>query len=349
MSLNTLSQKLKNDRFSKFYVIYGEEDYLKKQAVDKITQKAVTACETFNLQRFDGVPEMQLLEDAVMNIPVMSEHKCVIIRDAEPKSFNADEWKKLQEILKNLPRECILIIYYDAARPSAKKDKRFASLLTLANKEGQVEEINGADDNELLQFIAKRAAENGCEINSVAARYLIDSCGDGMNNIGCELDKICALANGGKITKDIIDRLVVKPVTTNIYDLAKAVVNGRTDLAMKILDELFYIKEEPIVILSALSGKFCDLYRAKAALSAGKQQADVMKDFGYKIKWPVQYAYNDARNINIDFLAKALEILMSADRELKSTSAQPRVVFEKTLIELDRARRSIGGNRYGSY
>lgn len=349
MSLDTLSQKLKNDSFTKFYVIYGEEDYLKKKAVDKITKKAVTACETFNLQRFDGVPDMQILEDAVMNIPVMSEHKCVIIRDAEPKNFNTDEWKKMQEIIKNLPRECILIFYYDAARPAAKKDKRFASLLTLANKEGRVEEINAPQDNDLLQFVAKRAAENGCQIDSVTARYFIDSCGGGMNNLGCELDKICGLANGGKITKEQIDKLAVKPVTSNIYDLAKAVINGRTDKAMTILDELFYMKEEPIAILSALSGKFCDLFRAKAALLSGRQQADVMKDFHYSSPYQVKYAINDARNINIDFLAKALEIMMEADRELKSTSAQPRVVFEKTIIELDRSRKSTGGNRYGSY
>lgn len=348
MSLYTLKQKLKNNQFSKFYVIYGEEDYLKKQACEMIAKKAVTAFETFNLQRFDGVPDMQILEDAVMNIPVMSERKCVIIRDADPKSYDGDQWKKLQTVIKSLPPECILIIYFDAVKPT-KKDKRFTSLVTLANKEGDAEELNAPQDSDLLTFVSKRASANGCEIDSVAARYLIDACGEGMNNLGSELDKICGYANGGKITKEQIDNLVIKPVTTNIYDLAKAVVGGRTDIAMKKLDELFYMKEEPIIILATLSMKFCDLYRAKAALISGKQQADVVKDFHYTSPYPVKYAFQDARNINIDFLSKALEILMEADRELKSTSAQQRVVLEKAIIEIDRARISIGGNRYGSY
>ncbi|HEX2937612.1 MAG TPA: DNA polymerase III subunit delta [Ruminiclostridium sp.] len=338
MSIETLKNHIKTGSFLNLYIIYGDEDYLKSYYCKKITDKAVAGFESFNLQKFDGTPDLAQLAAAVNNLPLMSPKKCVLIKDADIKGMKAGEWKELQGIIKSLPPECIMIFHFDAIKLNEKKDERFKSLLTLAKKDGLAVQINSPSKTDILKFLAKRAHENSCEIDAPTAEYLLEICGEGLNNLGCELDKVCALSDSGKITKEQIDAVAVKPVTSSIYDLARAVTGGRLNLAMKIIDELFYKKEEPVIILSALSGTFCDLYRAKAAMVSGAGEASVVKDFNYHGReFRVRNAMRDARNLDITFLAETLSLLMQADAKIKSTKANKRTVLEELIIEISRA------------
>lgn len=344
MSLELLKKQIKTGEFENLYVIYGDEDYLKDFYCKKIISKAVTGFETFNLQRFDGAPDMAQLAAAVNNLPLMSAHKCVVIKDSDPQSLRSGDWKELQRIIKSLPPECILIFYFDAVKPNAKKDARFKSLLAAAGKKGLAVEIKTPSQQYIIKFISKRAIENGCEIDQDTARYLIESCGEGLNTIVSEFDKVCGYCGGGKITREHIDAMIIPPMTSSIYDLARAVVAGQLDKAMSIIDELFYKKEEPVIILSALSGAFCDMYRAKAALLSGVSESKVAADFNYRGReFRVRNAMRDCRSVSIDFLSKCLQLLMQADGRIKSSPADNRMVLERLIIEIGLAGKGKSG------
>lgn len=335
MSLEILKNQLKTGEFANLYVIYGNEDYLKTYYCKKITDKAVSGFESFNLQKFDGTPDMAKLAAAVNNLPLMSEKKCVVIRDADISVMRAGDWKELREIINALPPECILIFHFDAMRLSIKKDTRFKSLVSIAEKNGLAVEINSPSKREMIKFIAKRVRGSGCDIDESTAEYIIETCGEGMNTLACEVDKLCACSGGGTITKAHVDAIAVKPMTSSIYDLARAVSAGNLTLAMDIIDELFYKKEEPVIILSALSGAFCDLYRAKAALISGVSEKVIANDFNYRGReFRVRNAVRDARNMDITFLANVIRLLMEADAKIKSTMINKRTVLEKLVIEI---------------
>lgn len=337
MSLELLKQQTKTGKFSNLYVIYGEEDYLKAFYYNKLLKKAVGSFEEFNLQKFDGDSlDLAQVAAAVNNLPLMSEYKCVVIKDMVPGKMRAGDWKELQGIYKSIPQECILIFYFDSVKPNPKKDARFKSLLGTANKSGVAALIERPASRDVLKFVAKRAAANGCEIDTDTAGYLVESCGESLNSLVCEVDKISALSSG-KITRGNIDALAVKPLTSSIYDLAKAVAAGHTDTGLNVLSELFYKKEEPVIILSALSGAFCDLYRAKTAALSGKNESDITSDFNYRGReFRVRSALRDCRSMNIDVLCVCLNLLIKADTRIKSTRADKKVVLEQLIVEIGR-------------
>ncbi len=341
MSLELLEKQIKTGDFANLYVLYGEEDYLKTFYCKRITAKAVTDFESFNLQHYDGTPDMAQLAAAVNNLPLMSPRKCVVLRDADPQGMKAGDWKELQGVIKLLPPECILIFHFDAVKPNPKKDARFKSLLTMAQKNGLAVEIKAPSHRDLLSFVAKRAKAGGCEIDAETGDYLIETCGDGMNNLACELDKVCARAGGGKISREHIDAVAIKPMTSSIYDLARAVIAGRLDMGMSIIDELFYKKEEPVIILSALSSAFCDLYRAKAAAISGAGESRVVADFNYHGReFRIRNAFRDCRNVDIGFLTECLRLLMRADGRIKGTRADKRMVLEQLMVEINVAKQN---------
>lgn len=341
MSLEILKQHIKTGEFANLYVIYGDEDYSKAFYCKKLTDKAVGSFKDFNLQRFDGVHlDLAQLAVAVTNLPLMSAFKCVVLKDAAPDGMRASDWKELQGIIKTLPQECILLFYFDAVKPNAKKDARFKSLLGLAQKNGLAVEIGYPPKRDTEKFIIKRAKSDGCEIDENTADYLIETCGVDFNTLACETDKVCAFAGTGQIKNEHIDAVAIRPMTSSIYDLAKAVVTGRLDVGMSIINELFYKKEEPVIILSALSGAFCDLYRAKVATLSGVADSRVITDFNYRGReFRVRNAIRDCRSVDITFLGDCLTLLMQADLRIKSTRADKRMVIEQLVVEIGLAGR----------
>lgn len=341
--LNTalLKQQLKSGELKNLYVIYGSENYLKNLYYKKITGKAVTDFESFNLQIFEGIPDMAVAASAVSNMPLMSPYKCVVFKDLDTEQIKSSAWNDLKNILKSIPQECILIFYFDALNPNEKKDSKFQLLLKHARKEGLALNFAAPDSRSLTAFLSKQAKNNGCEIDDSVLRYLIEKCGNDINTLTCELDKVCAFASGRNPTKEDVDAVAVEPMNSSAFEIANNIIFGRTDKALSIVNELFNKKEKAILILSALSTAFCDLYRAKAASKSGVGTKSVVNDFGYYGRdFAVEKAMSMSSRIDMEYLADCLAILLKADIALKSDTVDERALIEKTIIEISLLRRN---------
>jgi DNA polymerase-3 subunit delta len=345
VSIERIRQDLKTGEFAGLYVLYGDEGYLKTFYCNQLTGKIVgSGLESFNLQIFD--PDhfnLSQIAAAVNNMPLMSERKCVVLRDLLPDALRAAEWKELEGVLKSAPAECVIIFHLNSAVPD-KKAARWKSFLSYAQKNGVVAEIGRQPPRELARWLLKRIGHNGCSIAEEDLRHLVELCGEDMQQLTVESDKICALAfsHEGRITRQDIDALVARPVDSTIYDLARAVTAGHLREALGILDELFYSRVEPVVILSALSGAICDLYRAKTALESGARQQEIEHDFPYRGReFRVRNALRDCAKVTGSALYTQLQLLMQADERIKSSRVDSRIALEQLIIEMTRAGRGI--------
>jgi len=149
------------------------------------------------------------------------------------------------------------------------------------------------------------------------------------------VQKLSAFANGAQITKEMIDKLAVKCLQARIYDLSNAVVRGNYDKAYAVLDSLFAAKEDPVKVLSAISGCFVDMYRVKCAKTAGMPFDDVASYFNYRGReFALKNASRDSAALSFDQLRRSLDVIMLADNGLKSTSADSRLILEEMLVKL---------------
>ena len=345
MSVELIKKQLKSGELGRLYMLYGDENYLKTYYCSALAKKAVNGMESFNLHRFD-VDNFSLsqLEAAIDNLPLMSDRKCIIMRDIDPEELKADQWKELQQVLKAIPAECVLILHYDAVEYDKSKSK-WQTLLGIVQKAGIAAEIGRQPRSNLIKWLVKKATEDGCAISRENAEYLINTCGQDMNLLACETAKLCAFTEDGNIQKSAVDELTAKPLDASIYDLARSVTGGETGRSLKIIDDLFYKKEEPVIILSALSGAFCDLYRAKTAQISGARQDDIKADFNYKGRgFRVEKAMKDSAGIDLSFLSESINLLMQADEAIKSTRIDKRVVLERLVVEIAGTRKRVGHN-----
>lgn len=337
MNEEIIKSQIKSGQFARLYVIYGEEDWLKEYYFRGILRKAVQAFPEFNLQTYDDESfDLRGFEAAVVRPPMMNDWKCIVLRDVDPDALPADDWRALLKLLGKLPTDCIVICRFVTAVYNKKSD-RWKALLALAKKTGVESKIDTQPRPVLERLIARQAADCGGTVSPAAADRLVDACGGSMNRISVETEKLCAYAGKRPVTPEDVDALVAKTLDDSVYDLSRALTVRRPDpgKALRILDGLFEQKEEPVKILAAVSGAFCDLYRAKAAASSGAGAAEIQADFDYKRReFRVTNALRDSRSLSLRYLDRCLALLLEADRALKSTRIDGRVVLERLVSEL---------------
>ena len=76
-----LKSGLKSGMLVPVYLIYGNDNFLKKQAVDLIIKASVSDDDSFNLIKYEYGCNLQEVYDDLSSFPIMADKKCVILSD----------------------------------------------------------------------------------------------------------------------------------------------------------------------------------------------------------------------------------------------------------------------------
>ncbi|MBQ4612772.1 MAG: DNA polymerase III subunit delta [Clostridia bacterium] len=333
-----LKDQLK-ERLACVYVLYGAESYLVEQYMRLIVKQAVgDPDDAFNLHRFDGQTlTLEQLEEATEALPLMAERTCVTVRDMDPAAHG----ERLVEILQQMPDTCVLVLWQMTVQPDKKKDWKlvFDAVDAIGGCMVAFERKTPGDVAKMLVSGAKR---RGCVLAAEDARRLTEQAGNDLNLLLRELDKLVALADGGTITREMIEALGTKNLEARVFDLSKAILQRRGKQAYELLHQLFVQRAEPINVLAVLSNAYADLYRAKVAIEGGAEPQSLAADFTmYKGKeFRLRNAGYDAARMSTQALRDSLDILAQADNTLKTERYDQRVLLEQTVSRLiERAAR----------
>lgn len=316
------------------YVLYGAEGYLTEQYARMVADKTVEeGFDAFNLQRFDGQGLSVLtLEEAVESLPLMSQRKCVLVRDYDPSGADAD---RAQALVSAVPETCVLVFWQMTVQPDKRK-AGWKKFLEIAEQKGVVAECKRKDPADTAKMLVAGAKRRGSHLDFADAKYLVEQVGNDLNLLVRELDKLCALAGEGDITRRLIDTASPKNLEAKVFDLSKAILRRRHDQAYDLLYQLKTQREEPVPVLAVLSSAYADLYRAKVAAAGGVPADSLAAEYkSYKGKeWRLRNAARDASRMSVPVLRDCLEILAEADMALKGGGGDPWVLLEQTVARL---------------
>jgi DNA polymerase-3 subunit delta len=327
-----LRRQIKADALARLYVVCGGEDYLKQHYTAQLCEAAVEdAFRDFNFHRFEGKDlSLDTLAQATEAMPLMGERTCVLVRDFPLESANGD--KDFITFLRELPAHVTLVFWMDTADFHPKKYKALADAINAA---GHVAQLNAPDGAQVLRLIAGGVKTRGCAMDRPTAEYFIECVGGDLNLLQNELEKLCAYAGGGNLTRAQVDAVCVKSIDAKSFDMVKAVAAGDGSLALRLLDDLFRQKVAPQMLLGSLVANYVDIYRAFTALQAGKGAEAPAALFDYKGKdFRLKNAGRMARGMKLPQVRRCLELLDQADRRLKNTAMDDRLVMEQCVIGL---------------
>ncbi|MCI7767796.1 MAG: DNA polymerase III subunit delta [Oscillospiraceae bacterium] len=347
-----LTRIIKSGELSGAYYLYGTDRYMVEKFFRAMISKTVKkGDEAYNLHRFEGRDlDVEGLAEVCDAFPMFADKLCVAVSDldmeeetkqrAGHKSITSDRMKLLTETVSNLPDTTVLI--FAALNIDVCGGKKFPApknkkLIDLVSKHGTVCELNIKTRAENIRTIVSRITKLGSTIDERAAGMIFDRCGGDMLMIMNEADKLASYANGGNITESDVAALTPDTSDAKSYDLANAVAAGNMSRSMELYSELMADPENtPVYLLYVLAGSMNDLYRARLAIDSGKNVGSVMKDFGYaaNLEFRVKNAFSSVRKTSTERLRRCLEILSSADLDMKSGAGDPEIILEKAIVAM---------------
>ena len=120
-----------------------------------------------------------------------------------------------------------------------------------------------------------------------------------------------------------------------MYNLSRFILNGDTSAALSCLDELFFMRIEPMIILHTVSSVYVDMFRIYSAKEQGLGIKDVAAEFGYKGReFVLEKAAQSLRKFDFKRLNLSSKALVLADKSLKSFGADSRIILEQLIIRL---------------
>lgn len=336
---------LTNDTFSGVYMIYGDEKYYVKYFTEKLIKKvAGNDRSDFNFHEFKDLSDLDAILSAADVIPFTTDYNCVFLNDIDTDELfkNLKEGsertkeltEKIMEILSKATGETIIIISQPTVNPKSTGIQK--KIIDFCDKNGTVLCVNKKTGTELYKMLIKSAEKRECILSMQNAERIVSRCGNDMNTLHSEMEKLCAYAMGREITTDDIDKVVTANAEYNIFKLSDSILADDMEQAFKILDDLFYQKQAPEVILALIIKAYCDMYRVRTAIDSGIKAKDLLGQFDYtgNKAFLLERAERSSKKISTQSLRKMLDLLFEAERKMKSTSADNKIVLETLVSEL---------------
>ncbi|MBQ6570684.1 MAG: DNA polymerase III subunit delta [Clostridia bacterium] len=335
LDIKSLTANIKCGGITGFYFFYGDDDYMKKRCTSALVKKA---CDMQNAQvreferhNFD----LGALEDESEMVPFGAACRLFILRDIEADKMDSDSLDRLVKVLENPAPWCVFVwvLYTSKFDP---KNAKWKKVKKVAEKSGRFTDFAKTDRSTAEKRLCEMAKKQGCLMTRDTAGYLISLAGEDFGVLAGELEKICAYSAGAQITNQTVDMLVSKSTEASVYDLSKAILNRNSTKAFSLIDSYYYMKIDPIIILSGVTGVFVDLYRAKATKLSGGDPSQLIKDFDYpkNIEFRAKNAFRDCASYSLSVLRRCVVKLTEADMLLKGSRADSRIVLETLVCEL---------------
>ncbi len=336
LKIDELKQILKGQKpMPRVFVLWGEEAHLKAHyKKELIALSSPDMMEDMNVFMFEGKNySLSAVDEAIEALPLMADRKLLVFTDSlifKPdartgaKAEYREYWEKR---LEDIP-EYVTIIFDE---PDVHKGSK---VLKLADKFGGCVEFNYVSEEEMVRWTVRLFAHFEKEISPADARYLNEITAAGMMAVRREVEKITAyVGERRQVTRADIDLLVTPPMEDKVFDMVAAMLNHKTDEALKLLSDLQALKVEVHQIMGAIIYNVDKLMQTKALVEGGADKSQIMS----KLKTSPFMAskfMRDCAKYSAESLGKLVKRLAEADGHIKGYSMDNGNVMALLVAEI---------------
>ena len=334
-----LRDDLKQSNFLNCYLFYGKEQFLIKKYVKKMIEVIVpTKAKSFNYSKFCGDEfSWEDVENISQMVPVLSKKRIILLDGIYVNKLAKNDIDIIKNTLKNIPQTTVIIMTIADPEANLKNSAKLKQLNSVFSKIGRVVEFLPRFEAEAIKILAEHVKTQGGKISKQNLKFLIERCGSGLENLINQLDKILAYAQKREIDKSDILLLTAPTIENSAFDITKAILQGKTQNALIILNNLLDLQAPVLAIMGAINMCFIDLYRAKCAKLSGKNEQAILDFYPYKGKeFRMKNAMRDCSKYSATKIKRCIIWLSDLDFVLKTTSRDPKYLIEKCIISMIR-------------
>ncbi len=316
--MQTLDQDIKKRAFKRVYLLYGEENFLKRSYKNRL-KEAILGDDTMNFHHFEGkgmdIPEIIGLADTM---PFFAEKRLLLLEDSVLFKGSAEQ---LAAYLPQLPEStCMLFV-------ESEVDKR-GKLYKAVKKVGYAAELGRQTPAQLSNWAARLLAREGKKITGATMELLLSKTGDDMENIRSELDKLISYTLGRDvITAQDVEAICTTQLTNKIFEMIGAISSRKVQRAMELYEDLLLLREPPMRILFLIARQFNQLLTIKDMAGKGVAKAEIAS--GLKLPpFVVGKLLTQSRAFTREQLLSYLELCVETEEAVKQGRLQDRLAVE---------------------
>jgi DNA polymerase-3 subunit delta len=261
---------------------------------------------------------------------LFGDQRVVVIRDSQ--ELVAECADELITYLENQDENLILVLWHKGGV----KGKGLVDKVKKLNPQLiSVEAIK--KDSEKSEFIRNEFKSYNRKITSEAIQALIDSLGSDMR----ELAAACSQLASDVALQKVIDEVDVAKyqqgrVESTGFDVADAVVDGKTAEALIALRNALATGTDPVLIVSALAASFRTLAKVSGS-SRGSNSYELASSLALA-PWQIEKARKQLTGWSENGLAKAVIAIAAVDADIKGAASDPKYALERAVMTVSTAK-----------
>jgi len=309
----------------------GPETWLKEELFGRLAEQVTGEANGMNVSRF-RLPSADVADvvGTCLSLPMLTEKRVVLVTDVDraPK----DKQPLLLEYVAKPAPEAVLVLASERYRGDALHRDLIRAGAAAATFETPTPEQSA-------QWIRIRFRDLDKEIDAETAAELYRRCGGGtgeavsLRAMAPEIEKV-ALHVGERrdVAEDDLQVIGRKAEEDLLWQVLSCVSRRDLEGALGALDGALLFRENTEVrVVASLAYRILDLLGARGRVEGGDPPAKALSGV-----WPrVRSEYEAGlRRYDLPTLERALAALADADRVLKSSPKNPRIVLEETIIKI---------------
>ena len=321
--MKILSQHMKSGQFKSVYLIYGEEDYLRKQYKDRM-REALIGDDTMNYNYYEGKGiSVKELIDVGETLPFFNERRLIVV---ENSGFFSSSQEELAGYLKEKPETtCFLFVEKDVD----KRNKLFKTVSAL----GYAANMTAPDERTLIRWISGILKKEQRFMREDAMRHFLERIDTDMENIRRELDKLVVYTDGAQeITVGDIDEVCTVYTESQVFDMVRSVAEKQQSKALELYYDLIAQKEAPMRILYWITRQFNQLYQIKDLQSKGYPDHVIAERMGVR-DFVVRKNKTLCQRFSLEELRKSIQICVEREEDVKTGRLNDRMAVELLIIQ----------------
>jgi DNA polymerase-3 subunit delta len=256
----TLRAAIQNKTFDPVYLLHGDDDFLKEDAVRQLVEAAVDpATRDFNLEfRRGGELSGETLGSLLATPPMMAERRVLVIRD--PGALKKDARVALERYLSAPASDAVVLL---VAPAGGKVDKLLLDRTTVL----EFAPLTGDRVPKWITYHVQTTLQ--ASITPAAVTLLEAAVGNDLPQLAMELEKLASYSGGREIDEDAVAAVVGVRKEETVGAYLDAVAARDTKLACTMVPGMLQQSKSSAVSIIALSTQMLAIGYARALRDRG--------------------------------------------------------------------------------
>ncbi|MBM6828533.1 DNA polymerase III subunit delta [Anaerotignum lactatifermentans] len=327
--MKELKKQWKQGEFHRCYLFYGSETYLIKNYEETLTKALLPpGAEGMNFDILEGRrATAAAIMDAAETLPFLNDKRLVLVRNSEffQKGSRKEEGEALLDFLSDLPESTCLLFVEEKAEKNNRLYKAVA-------KHGIAVDFKPLTEKEIVSWLKKSCKDQGLSLADSTAVYLLRITDNSMENLVREIGKLTAYkGESGEITKEDVDAVCSISLEARIFDLVRAVAEGRTEQTTTLYRNLLRMKESPFLVLSLVTRQFRLILETALLSLQGEPNSEIASKLEIR-EFAVRDYLKQSKSFSKEQLQEALRDCLQTDLEIKGGRMEEELAVELLLL-----------------